>query len=840
VKRLLIPAALLLWVGVISAGSLRTFESARPTTNVLESPSRGGEPLADPVRRAAHARTASQAPVAAQSSTAPHKALLDRYCVTCHNERLKIPAGAPLLLDKLDVNDLAKDAATWEKVVRKLGVGAMPPQGSPKPEPAALTAFSAFVTTTLDRAALAANNPGVYQLHRLNRTEYQNAIRDLLAVEVDVTGLLPPDSSDFGFDNIASVLQVTPALLERYLTAAVRISTLAVGDPKVETVEEKFPVRLDVTQTAHVEGLPIGTRGGTLVRHTFPVDGEYVLSASLFRPVDNADSGIEGRDAPNEFQILIDGALVHSGMIGGPEDHAASVKNLTGARDAVAERMKVRTFVTAGPHDIGFTFVERPARSQDIFMPPIRSSQDIHVGSELPKLTRATIVGPMTIAGVGDTPSRRRLFVCTPASAAEEDRCARQILSTLARRAYRRPVTGTDLEPVLAFYQEGRKAGGDFDAGIRAALPRVLASPSFLFRSEQDLTSAPVNSAHPISELELASRLSFFLWSSIPDDELLDLAIRRRLRAPGVLERQVRRMLADERSAAMTKHFPDQWLALRNLDKVAPDLLGFADFDDNLRQSFMRETELLFGSVVREDRGALDLLNADYTFLNERLARHYGVPGVYGSDFRRVQVRDVNRRGLLGHGSILTLTSVATRTSPVFRGKWILTNLLNTPPLPPPDEVPALEENTGAAPPKSVRERLETHRRNPVCASCHRNMDPIGFALENFDAVGQWRATTESGSPVDASGVLVDGTAIDGPVALRRALSSRPDVFVGTLTEKLLTYALGRGLQPYDMPVVRQIVREAAKNDYRMMTIVNGIVQSRPFQNRLKVAQDTE
>jgi hypothetical protein len=510
--------------------------------------------------------------------------------------------------------------------------------------------------------------------------------------------------------------------------------------------------------------------------------------------------------------------------------------------------MKVRVPVKAGPHEIGFTFVERSARSQDIYEPSVRGSQDLHVGSEPPKLTRVTITGPYNTTGVTDTSSRQRIFVCNPASGkaaagvsqqADESRCAKQILSTVARRAFRRPVTEADLEPIMAFYLEGRKAG-TFDDGIRAALPRILTSPSFLFRSETDPSSAAVGAAHPVTNLELASRLSFFLWSSIPDDELLNLAIQGRLRAPGVLAQQVRRMLADPRAEALTTNFPDQWLALRNLEKVAPDLLGFASWDLNLRQSAQRETELLFGSVVQENRSALDLINADYSFLNERLAEHYGIPNVYGSAFRRVPLTDPNRRGLLGQASILTLTSVATRTSPVFRGKWILTNLLNSPPPPPPPNVPALEENRGNASPKSVRERLEAHRANPVCASCHRNMDPIGFALENFDAVGQWHAKSEAGTPIDASGVLLDGTKIDGPAALRGWLTSHPDVFVGTVTEKLLTYALGRGLEPYDMPVVRGILHDTAATQYRMGSIILDIVESRPFQMRTKVAENAQ
>ena len=794
-----------------------------------------------PTPTQAQPQPAPSVPPPARAAAAPpvdHRATVTKYCATCHNQRLKIPAGAPLHLDTVDVNNPAKDAAIWEKVIRKLGVGAMPPSGSPHPGAPALAALVDHVTAALDRAADEQNNPGRFVLHRLNRAEYANAIRDLMAIEVDVADLLPPDSSDFGFDNIATALTVTPALLERYLTAAMRISALAVGDPKVEPALDQFPVRLDVTQNGYVEGLPFGTRGGALVRYNFPVDGEYVLAGALFRPIDNADSGIEGHDTPFEFEISIDGVRVHAAKIGGKDDHELSKRNLSAAREAVEERMKTRMTVAAGPHDVGFAFVDRPARLQDIFQLPLRSSQDLHVGSGLPKLRHVAIGGPFVVKGISDTPARTRLFVCRPAAAAEEAGCARRILSTLAQRAYRRPVTEADVQPLIAFYQMGRR-GGDFEAGIRAAVPRVLASPSFLFRTEQDQAGVRPNAPHRVSDLELASRLSFFLWSSIPDDELLNVAIRGQLRAPGVLERQVRRMLADTRADALMANFAGQWLALRNLERVVPDLLEFPDWDHNLRQAMQRETELFFGSIVRDDRSALDLLNADYTFVNERLAQHYGIAGIRGPRFRRVTVTDRNRRGLLGHGSILSLTSVATRTSPVFRGKYILTTFLNTPPLPPPDDVPALEENTGTAKPKSVRERLEAHRRNPVCASCHRNMDPIGFALENFDAVGQWRDTTEAGTPVDASGVLVDGTKVDGPGALRQALAARPNVLVGTMTEKLLTYALGRGLQPYDMPVVRAIVRDAATQDYRMTSIVNGIVRSRPFQMRVQVS-DTE
>lgn len=770
---------------------------------------------------------------AADSAPSEYHELLDRYCTRCHNNIDNLPAGKPLYLDEVNLDDVAHDIGIWELVVRKLGVGAMPPQGKPHPGEKELQGFRTWLIGELDQAETAKNDPGKYVMHRLNRTEYANAIRDLLGLDVDVSGLLPPDGSDFGFDNVAAALQVTPALLERYLTAAVRISTVAVGDPEAEPAESKFPLRLDFNQLGHVDGLPLGTRGGTMVRYNFPADGEYLLSAALYRPVDSSDAGVEGRDIPAEFQILVDGTTVHSAMIGGPEDHVNSRRNMTATREDVAERMKVHAFVKAGPHDVGFTFVQPSARSQDTYGLPMRNSQDIHVAG-IARLTAATIVGPLKISGVSDSPVRARVFLCEPKSAADEPACARKILSTLAQRAYRRPVTDADMQLIMPFYEQGRTEGG-FDAGIRAALPRVLTSIAFLFRTEQDPESLPAGAPHLVSDLELASRLSFFLWSSIPDDELLGLAIQGKLRTRGTLEKQVRRMLMDDRARALTTNFPDQWLALRNLEHVMPDLLGFPNWDFSLRNDLQEETRLFFDSVVRQDRNALNLLNADYTYMNERVARHYGVSGIYGSAFRKVTLSDPNRRGLLGQGSILALTSVATRTSPVFRGKWILTNLLNTPPLPPPPNVPALEENTGAAAPKSVRERLEAHRANTVCASCHNSMDPLGLALENFDATGVWRDRTEAGTPVDASGVLLDGTKVDSPKALREALLTRPEVFVETVTEKLLIYSLGRGLEPHDMAVVRDIVRKAARNDYRFFSIITGIVESQPFQMRTKL-----
>ena len=783
----------------------------------------------------APARTAS-APVAKAEPPLAYQPMLTRYCVGCHNTRNPLPAGAPLALDTANLADPGADPATWERVVKKLGVGAMPPQGAPTPGHAELTKFRSALVASLDTAAAGKQSPGRYVLHRLNRTEYANAVRDLLGVTVDVGDLLPSDGGDFGFDNIATALTTSPLLLDRYLTAALRISELAVGDAGAEPGTATYTISTVVTQNQHVDGLPLGTRGGLLVRHQFPADGEYVFSGRLLKTVAEGLAGVEGHETPHLFIVTIDGKQVFSAPVGGKEDHDRATENKPVAREEFDRRMmSPRVKVTAGLHEVGFTFVERPMQEQNMWLPSLRATQEAHNPSGMPRLRNAIIEGPYGVSGLSDTASRQRLFVCTPRSATQESPCANQILSAVARRAFRRPVTKADVDAPLALYSEERSAGGDFNAGIRAGLARILTSPAFLFRSESDPAALPAGAAHPVTGLELASRLSFFLWSSIPDDELLNLAIAGRLRAPGVLQAQVRRMIADARADALMTAFTGQWLQLRNLDKVTPDVLLFPDFDDNVRQAMRRETELFFASVVRENRSVLSLLDADYTFVNERLARHYGIRGVYGSRFRRVQVTDPNRRGLLGHSSLLSMTAVATRTSPVLRGKYIISNLLNTPPLPPPAVVPDLEESAHKDKPSTVREQLERHRANPVCGSCHRNIDPVGFALENFDAVGQWRATTREGLAIDAAGVLADGSKVDGPVALRKALLARPDVFAGTVTEKLLIYALGRGLEPVDMPVVRSVVRNAAAQNYAMQSIVLGIVRSDPFQMRTKL-----
>jgi hypothetical protein len=766
-------------------------------------------------------------------ATAEFQPMVTRYCVGCHNTRNPLPAGAPLVLDKINLSDPSADPATWERVVRKLAVGAMPPQGAPTPGAAELSRFRSAVVAHLDAAAAKKKDPGKFVLHRLNRTEYANAIRDLLGVTIDAQDLLPSDGGDFGFDNIAAALTTSPLMLERYVAAGLQVAELAVGDAGAEPGTATYTISTVVTQNQHVEGLPLGTRGGIVVPHTFTADGEYVFSGRLLKTVAEGLAGVEGHETPHNFIVTIDGKQVFSAPIGGKADHDAAKENSPVPREEFNKRMtSPRIKVTAGLHDVGFTFVERPQQEQNMWQPVLRATQEAHNPSGMPRLRNAIIEGPYNVTGAGESASRKRLFVCTPKTAAQEAPCAERILSTVAKRAFRRPLANADMDAPLGLYRDERAAGGDFDAGIRAGLARILTSPSFLFRSEHDPAGSQNGAAHAVTELDLASRLSFFLWSSIPDDELLNLAIAGRLRAPGVLETQVRRMIADPRADGLMSAFTGQWLQLRNLDKVTPDVLLFPDFDDNVRQAFRRETELLFASIVRENRSALTLLDADYTFVNERLAKHYGIPGIYGSRFRRVPVTDPNRRGLLGHGSLLSMTSVANRTSPVLRGKYIISNLLNTPPLPPPAVVPDLAESAHKDKPSTVREQLERHRANPVCASCHRNIDPVGFALENFDAVGQWRTATREGLAIDAAGVLSDGSKVDSPSALRQALLARADVFAGTITEKMLIYALGRGLEPVDMPVVRSIVKNAAAQNYAMQSIVLGIVRSVPFQMR--------
>ena len=766
----------------------------------------------------------------AQSSAGPSptpREVLDRYCVGCHNQRAKeIPGG--LAFDTWDLAKIGATADIGERVVRRLRAGTMPPPPARRPDHATYERVIGWVESELDRAASVAPNPGRPILHRLNRAEYANAIRDLLTLDVDGATLLPPDDSAYGFDNISDVLGVSPSLQERYLTAAKKVSALAVGDTRITPGSDTYRIRQDLSQDQHIEGLPLGTVGGILIHHTFPLDGEYTFQVKLYRTNLNI---VRGLQYAHQVEFTVDGERIHLASIGGKSDLAAMFEKPTDTGDAVEARLRVRAPVKAGPHAVAVSFVQEPAVADTTRLQGyIRSSADNFDWAGRPHMQTLAITGPFSATGPGDTPSRHRMFVCKPAGSAGEASCAKRILSTLSRRAYRRPVIDADLKPVMTFYEVGRKQGS-FDRGIQMGLERILASPQFMFRLERDPVDVPATGVHRISDLELASRLSFFLWSSIPDEELVTVAAAGRLKDPAVLEQQTRRMLADPRANALVSNFAGQWLHLRNVRSVQPNSDEFPDFDDNLRQAFQRETELLFESIMTEDRNVLDLMRADYTFVNDRLALHYGIPDVHGSRFRRVAVTDEARKGLLGHGSILAVTSHAERTSPVVRGKWILENILGTPPAPPPPDVPVLKENEEGQKPKTMREQMAEHRTNPTCASCHKVMDPIGFALENFDAVGAWR-TREAGVPIDASGELADGTKVDGVVTLRNALLSRPDIFVGTMTEKMLIYSLGRGLGSGDMPSVRAVVRNAAKNDYRFSSLVLGIVKSVPFQMR--------
>jgi hypothetical protein len=744
-----------------------------------------------PAERPSQAATATTAPAALPP------AVLKQYCFTCHNDRARIGG---LALDTLHFEHVAADAATWEKVARKIRTGMMPPSGARRPERNVLDGFASELETRLDRAALPGAGLEAPALHRLNRTEYSNAIRDLLDLDVDVKALLPSDASSEGFDNIAEALAVSPSLIQGYVTAAMKISRKAVGDRTATASQITYAVPGGLAQDRHIEGLPLGTRGGMLVRHTFPLDAEY--------------------------QFSVTGGFGGGGGAGG--GGATTDVTLDGEKIAVTNPRDFKIKVTAGPHTIGAALVDRQrAAGVDEAFSDFRIDSAFTLGGGVQTVV---ITGPFNTTGPGDTPSRRRIFVCTPSSTSDEAACARKIITTLARRAYRRTVLDEEVETLLGFYQEGR-GEGDFESGIQHALARILVAPNFLYRIEEEPKGARRGMPYPVSSVELASRLSFFLWSSIPDDELLAVAAKGRLHDPVVLGRQVKRMLEDPKAEALTTNFAGQWLYLRDLANVQTSA---TNFDDNLRQAFQRETEMLFAAIVREDRSIVDLLDADYTFVDERLARHYGIPNIHGSYFRRVQLDPASpRRGLLGQGSMLTVTSVATRTSPVSRGKWILENMLGTPaPIPPPGVETNLEKDPAEVKATSLRQRMEAHRNNPVCASCHKIMDPIGFALENFDLVGTWRER-DGPAPVDASGQLVDGTPLQGPADLRKALLTRSDAFVTTATEKLLTYALGRPIEYYDMPTVRAIVRRAARNDYRFSSLVLGVLESAPFQMKM-------
>jgi hypothetical protein len=777
-----------------------------------------------------------------QAGANPQHDFLVRYCLTCHTEANKERGVVPVALDALDVSHVGRDAEVWEKAVRKVRAGMMPPPGATRPDKNSAQAWTAWLEAQLDRAAESAPNPGRPLIHRLNRTEYANTVRDLLSLNIDAASLLPPDDPAYGFDNISDALGLSPALQERYLSSAMKIGALAVGDPHVSAGSETYRIRQDLSQDQHIEGLPLGTVGGTRVDHNFQLDGEYLFQTKLYRTNLNIMRGLESK---HEVEFTIDGERVHVASIGGPDDLASLFQKPTDTGDDVEARLRFRAPVKAGPHVVTVAFIQepqtaRPGRLQRY----LRSSVDNFDWSGQPHIQTLAITGPFNIVGTGETPSRRRIFICRPDAAAgvgrtvgptlkDEASCAKQIVTTLVRRAYRRPPTDADVKAAMAFYESGRRTGG-FESGIESALQRILASPQFLFRIERDPAPGAV---HRVSDLELASRLSFFLWSSIPDDRLLQAAADGSLKRPDTLEREVRRMLADPKSQALVENFAGQWLRLRNVPNVLPNSDLFPDFDDNLRQSMRRETELFFDSIMREDRNVVDLLTGDYSFINERLARHYGIPDIYGSQFRRVTIADPQRRGVLGQASILALTSHAERSSPVLRGKWILETILGIPVPPPPPNVPPLKERTEGEAPRTLRDQMIEHRANPACASCHKLMDPIGFALENFDAVGAWR-TRDGAAPIDASGELADGSHVNGVIQLRDALVNQSDLFVSTMTEKLLTYALGRGVDYHDMPAVRGIVREASHNNYRFSAIVMGIVRSTPFQMRMEAGTD--
>jgi hypothetical protein len=810
---------------LLAAGSIRVVADPAPAASAKAS-----APKAQSA--SAKAPTAkAPAPAGGATAAAPDQALVQKYCVSCHNNRAKT---GNVSFEGIDVTQAGEHSDIFERALVKLRGGMMPPQGMPRPDEPTLNAFIVALENTLDAQARQHPDPGFKPVHRLNRTEYGNAVRDLLDLEVDIADLLPADDESYGFDNIAGVLRVSPSLLEQYLVAARRISSMAVGT-ETDLIRAGYRVPPDDSQEDHVEGLPLGTRGGLIFKHQFPQDAEYEFAVFLLRNIVGYMTGLE---FPHQLEISVDGERVFVAQVGGEEDNLASDKNMSDTANKIDQRLKTKVKVSAGPHMVGITFVRRNAAKSDEPLQPHERNHDLQDMNGLPLIDHVNVTGPYNATGPGDTPSRRRVFTCRPASAKNsgeagsakgaEETCAKTILSTLARRGYRRPVTDADMAPIMALYAEGRKKG--FDSGIEQGLRLILANPKFLFRTE----TAPASGTTRVSDVELASRLSFFLWSSIPDDTLLTLAAQNRLSQPAVLAQQVKRMLEDPKSRALVENFASQWLMIRNLKGHVPTPGDFPNFDNELRQAFRTETEMFVGSIIREDRSVLDLLNADYTFVNERLARHYGIPNIYGSQFRRVKLVSDERRGLLGQGSILTVTSYPNRTSPVLRGKYILENILGTPPSPPPPNVDTTLEQKQGEEPRSLRALMEQHRRNPTCASCHRVMDPLGFALENFDGVGEWRLK-EPGGAIDPVGQLGNGAPVDGPVGLRKAILKQPEMFVRTLTDKLMTYGLGRGVEHKDKPLVRGVARESASQNYRFSSIVLGIVKSAPFQ--MKKAQ---
>ena len=759
-----------------------------------------------------------------------HTATIGRYCLDCHNE---IDQEAGLVLEGIDLADVHGNAEVMEKVLLKLAGNLMPPPGSPRPSTGEVAALSESFEQWLGEASAERPQLGRFSAHRLNRTEYGNAVRDLLGLEIDPAEYLPADDEAYGFDNMADVLRVSPSLMEQYLSTSSKLAALAVGDPQTQVVNAVYRAPPDLGQYGHVQGLPLGTRGGLLIDHYFPLDAEYDFAVFLTRNIVGYMTGLEW---PHELEISIDGERVFIAPVGGEEDNLMSDRNFSLAADTIDARLRTRVFVEAGQHEVSVAFLRRNSAPSQEPLELHTRDQDLQNMNGVPLVDYVTVIGPINPAGPGETRSRQTVFSCRPATAADELPCAEEILSRLGRKAYRRPLGEAELGALLDLYALGRD-GASFERGVQTAIRGLLASPHFLYRSTEDPPGLEVGDIYPLDDHALASRLSFFLWSSIPDDELLALAERRELSDPEVYAAQVERMLADPKSGALVENFAGQWLFLRNLQSARPDVATFPNFDENLRRALRRETELLFASVVEEDRSVVDLLAADYTFLNERLAQHYGIPGIYGSHFRRVEDIDDERRGLLGHGSILTVTSYPNRTSPVLRGKWVMENILGTPAPAPPPNVPAFKENEPGDAPQSVRERLRAHRDNPVCASCHDILDPLGLALENMDAVGQWRVR-EPGAVVDPAGRMPDGTAVNGIVELREAILREPERFATVVTEKLMTYALGRGLEYYDMPRVREIVASAADDGYRFSALVMGIVTSDTF--RMKQIQPPE
>ncbi len=810
----------------------------------------------------------AQGPVAAPYDADSAQGLLQRYCLACHTAAREARGLVPVAFDGLDAGDVGADTDVWEAIVRKLRLGMMPPAGRPRPAADVHERFLGWLEGGLDAASAAGPDPGRPAVRRLTTPEYRNAVRSLLDIEVDEGWLLfPPDDVSLeGFSTDAEALSVSPALFDRYLSAANRISRLAVGDPAVgpgfAAATYSMP-RLLYQDDRMSEDLPFGSRGGLAVRHYFPLDGEYRVKLRLRRMIYDY---VVGMGTAQQIEVRLDGRLVRRFTVGDADRFGyPSAYTFFGtirgdpaweqyvSIDADAD-LEVMVPATAGEHVVGVSFVAARTEPTGILERRLSgfslSGLGFYHGHAA--IDRVEIAGPYDPAGPGETASRLRIFTCRPvaeadaeaghgaagpgaagaetAGAADEERCASEILSALGRRAYRRPLDDRDLDTLLAFYEQGRAEGG-FETGVRKAVERLLVAPEFLFRIERDPPGTPPATAYPLSDLELATRLSLFLWSDIPDEPLLAAAEAGRLSEPAELDRQVARMLADPRARALVENFASQWLQLGRVRGVIPDADVFWEFDENLRADMERETALFLESQILGGRGVMELFDADYTFVNERLARHYGRDGVYGERFRRVPVEGA-RAGLLGHASLLTVTAYPTRTSPVLRGKWLLDNVLGMPPAEPPADVPALEENHAGAPPRTMRERMERHRANPACAACHRMMDPPGFALEHFDAIGRWRAADEYGAPVDAAGALADGTAVDGPAALRHAVLAHETSVVRTVTEKLLTYAVGRGMESFDQPAIRRIVRDAEAGGYRWSSIIRGIVESVPFQMR--------